>query len=523
MKKKLKVFFFSTAFLDGLADVGYYMTREAFLKTGFFERVQLIQDADVLAISSGSALVFPSALTYGGKGRLMLKAIKKFKKNPKRLVLIGGNISKAPAPVELLADVVCVGHIFRFMPVFGELVGEWLSSGKDKKYLLEKVAEKIPNAFVPYVHRRKYDPANLKYSYIEGHPQIPYDHEVDWSQNKAFAVDEKAYAVLATVGCKRKCYFCQPGWVEKWDEEKDYQKILYYENTINKKMRGVGISWISDNLASWKLVHLVSTASSSATVQDLLRARHKSRIIRLGVEGFSERLRRLVNKPLSKKQLEEVIMTNRHRSFKLFHIDGLPFVKDDDLEEFVEFWGRNWGGQKGRLLFKFTYFNPVPLTPMGWMPFYNDSPFARNRDTYFLRIKKRGNMRHRFMSVNTPERGFMRALLCNTDGLLNVLMHSDPAFTKMYHDRTTPLEKVLAWCEKWGYYDMDYGYDVDETLPSEFVDSGISKEVLRKIARKLEPEITTRRERRFVERRSAPEDYKCLDEILTDEQRAFLE
>jgi hypothetical protein len=517
--EKLKVFFMTSSVLAGLVDIGYYMIRELFEEDPFFERVHEPSQADIFAFSCGSALVFPAGGMYGNTGEKLLNFIRTFRKSEDKLMILGGNVSKAPASIERYFDILCVGHAFNFMPKFREIAKRWKMEKKSKKWLLEEVAKTIPNAYVPDIHRRRYDPLNLKHSYVEGSPRISYDHYVDWKRNKAFETAEGSYACLATIGCKRKCYFCQPGWVETWDEEADANKICYYQKNLN--LRGSHVSWISDNLTDWKLVNLITTASSSAAITSFLRSKHKSRIVRTGIEGYSERIRKIINKSLPNKLLEEMFMTNRNRQFKVFYIDGFPYTLQSDMDEFIDFWGRDWGGHKGRLYFKFTYFNPCHNTPMAWSPIYNRTFLGNGqKDDVYQKIKFRGNRRHRFFNVSTSSRGYLKAMLCATNGYVGSTIFRGREWARLYHLDNQQLSasgeskiKIDSWLESNCVFDHDRGWTPGESLPNDMIDSGIDYEVLLKIALKLEQYVVTRGPERHPEKRSDPKDYKYLEDI----------
>ena len=95
--------------------------------------------------------------------------------------------------------------------------------------------------------------------------------------------------------------------------------------------------------------------------------RKRPRIVRVGVEGISARMRRAVGKPMFTEELV-ACLTDLHENqiaTHAFWIHGMPFETLGDWDEFVETYDRfsgaiDWGLHRAKL----TQFQPSPPSPL---------------------------------------------------------------------------------------------------------------------------------------------------------------
>ena len=175
-------------------------------------------------------------------------------------------------------------------------------------------------------------------------------------------------------GCKKKCYFCQTGWAYKYVENENILSVLR-KIKINQKNK---ITYVSNDLGQYRYFSsLPKNGDGSYSVQFLLKNRilPRARVVRLGVEGVSERIRKIINKEIKNEDLYNLTlaMNRAGKSVKFFMMSGFFFEGKDDWEELKDFikMYRN-KDCKGTLEISFSAFIPSPATPFSNIPLTDD-------------------------------------------------------------------------------------------------------------------------------------------------------
>jgi radical SAM superfamily enzyme YgiQ (UPF0313 family) len=109
----------------------------------------------------------------------------------------------------------------------------------------------------------------------------------------------------------------------------------------------------------------------------------------IAVEAASERLRRIINKPLKDEDLfaaTEAAYRAGWQKFKLYFMVGLPGETEDDVKRIVELsfqlakLRRKVDGKTGQINVAVSWFVPKPHTPFGWL--------GQKPKSYFEQAKK---------------------------------------------------------------------------------------------------------------------------------------
>jgi len=145
-------------------------------------------------------------------------------------------------------------------------------------------------------------------------------------------------------GCPRRCLFCIHPWRHKYQEQ-NKEAVLEYIRHHPK--RGIGLmSNSSDDVSYYdevaalldeqgKTDMVVSNAVQGLTVEVI---RKRKREMLLGVEGMSERLRRVVNKPICREVLRERIgwCLEHGKQIRTVYQFNLPGETSEDFEELAD-------------------------------------------------------------------------------------------------------------------------------------------------------------------------------------------
>ena len=211
---------------------------------------------------------------------------------------------------------------------------------------------------------------------------------VDIDQNFPFDCppiqqEDGSYSVWCGRGCKNKCFFCQTGWALMYKENP--VPPIYIANGLLKQ--GKKISYLSNDLLQHTFYSsLPNVMHGSYSIKFLKKnGLPPARLIRIGVEGVSQRLRTLVNKPIMTDDLVKCSswLNQNKKGVRWFLIAGLPTEQASDWEELkdaVMFWKKIT--PKGVLELSFTAWCPDPATPLAIMPL-NDQYYE-----HFLSFKE---------------------------------------------------------------------------------------------------------------------------------------
>ncbi|MCK5552250.1 MAG: radical SAM protein, partial [Deltaproteobacteria bacterium] len=207
---------------------------------------------------------------------------------------------------------------------------------------------------------------------------------------------------------------------------------------------------------------------------------HKT--ISLAPEAGSERLRRVIKKGIEEESLlraVEIIVKAGIPNIRLYFMIGLPTETARDIDEIVALTrrikhiflkvGRD---QKklGRMVLSITPFTPKPSTPFQWAPYEEIGSLKRKLKVIRNGLRGEGNVQ---VIHNLPKWGYIQTLLSRGDrrvGRIILAVHYNggnwqKAFKEMNLNPHFYVYREIA---------------LDEILPWDFIDHGISKDFLRR-------------------------------------------
>lgn len=276
-------------------------------------------------------------------------------KYPNKKIIVGGSASSSPYSIGLHCDCVVAGDGQAFIRTL-------IESGYE-------AAESLPNVWV----------------HGETRP-VTIDQGFPWNLPPIMG-DNGHVNIFISRGCKKKCYFCQTGWAYDYQETENINQVLSQVQSC----KGKKITYVSNDLGQYSGINFLdSNADGSYSVEYILKKKMlpKARVVRLGVEGVSERIREIINKPIKNDDLYNLTLAlNRAgKSVKFFMMAGFPFETAEDWEELKAFIMRyRRKEQKGTLEISFSAWIPSPATPMCILPLKDDywERFEAFREWFF--------------------------------------------------------------------------------------------------------------------------------------------
>jgi radical SAM superfamily enzyme YgiQ (UPF0313 family) len=220
----------------------------------------------------------------------------------------------------------------------------------------------------------------------------------------------QSYYFLFSKGCPNKCHFCYTAWTQPFQRIPDKlinQQIAYF--TKNRKLR---LSLVSNEGYQFEGFQ-AQIASKSVMVKQFLEKPMKyakTGMLHIGLEGFSEKARKKIGKPISNLDIIKLLFWTKKLSveIELFMILGLP---EDDRNEFLTVVPRDLTF-KPRVHVQFHWLEHHPHTPL-WRSALDIPLEPFNRDAWFFQataLNKRFRTRPLKYSAYADWRSFIQRI-----------------------------------------------------------------------------------------------------------------
>lgn len=307
-------------------------------------------------------------------------------------------------------------------------------------------------------------------------------------------------------GCSRGCRFCAAGFVyrppRKWDANAIINAIKQRPDSCQKiGLLGMemtdpeALSGVSEHLLNESCILSFSSLRADAMTPELLTLLRQSQLKTAAIapDGGSERLRRVINKGLTRDHLlaaAELLVEAGVMNLKLYFMIGLPSETDEDLDELLELVAEIKsvidviGKKRGRLttiVVSLNSFVPKGATPFQYAPFAGVKTLKTKIKRVRQGLKPLGNVK---LNVDKPENALYQAVLSRGDRSIATalveLVTSGRNWKQVFKSCGIDVEDVVR------------GRDGDEKFCWDVIDHGMSPGYLwAEYQKGLEEKITT--------------------------------
>ncbi len=490
------------------------------------ESQQPVKDADFLGITIQYEMCYTNILQILDLSQIPIEAADRTKNDP--IVIGGGPCTYNPEPIAEFFDLFYMGEGEISYDALLDLYKKMKQEGASRKEFLHEAA-KIPGIYVPSLYEVSYKEDGTIAGFEPVYEDVPrtVTKQIVTDMTQAVYPEKPIVPFIKATqdrvvleiqrGCIRGCRFCQAGMVYRPTREKNVERLkkLAYQMLKSTGHEEISLSSLSSSDYS-QLQELVTflieefkgkgvnislpslridafSLDVMGKVQDI-----KKSSLTFAPEAGSQRLRDVINKGLTK----EVILEGAGMAFeggwnkvKLYFMLGLPTEMEEDMKAIPELANdiavryyeipKDQRNGKCQITISTSFFVPKPFTPFQWASMHDPEDYIARAKVVNDTVKEQLNRKSIKYNWHEADVTVLEGVLARGDRKVGSVIRT-------VYERGGIFD---AWSEYFDYQrwldaftdcgvDMDFytkrERSLDEVFPWDFIDTGVTKEFLKR-------------------------------------------
>lgn len=483
-----------------------------------------IRAFDFLGITIQFEMCYTNILQVLELSGIPLEASERTEEDP--IVIGGGPCVYNPEPIAEFFDVFYIGEGETVYDQLFDVYKKNKAEGKSRREFLEAACQ-IPGIYVPMFYDAEYQEDGTLHSFTRNYEKAPEVIEKQVLMDVTHAPYPKAPVVpfiKATQdrvvleiqrGCIRGCRFCQAGMIYRPTRERDVEELKKWADTMLKTTGYEEISLSSLSSSDYsKLPELINylmeicpergvnislpslridafSLDVMKKVQDI-----KKSSLTFAPEAGSQRMRNVINKGLT----EEDILEGAGKAFeggwnkvKLYFMLGLPTETEEDIkgiahlsekiaERYYEI-PKDQRNGKCQITASSSFFIPKPFTPFQWAPMNRKEEFLEKARIVKAEVRAMLNQKSIRYNYHEADISMLEGVLARGDRRTAKVVLQAYRNGALF-DSWSEYFRPEAWEKAFEETGIDPDFytvrerSVDELLPWDFINAGVSKKFL---------------------------------------------
>lgn len=496
-----------------------------------------VKDFDFLGITIQYEMCYTNILQILDLSKIPMYAKDRTEDFP--IVIGGGPCAYNPEPIADFFDLFYIGEGETAYDELLDAYKENKKNGGSKKSFLEKAA-KIQGIYVPSFYDVEYNEDNTIKSFTKNNENAKTKIKKQIVMN----ISETTYPRKPLVphlkvvqdrvvleiqrGCIRGCRFCQAGMIYRPVRERDLEVLKEYAYDMLQSTGQEEISLSSLSSSDYSCLNELTyflidefrkkdvnislpslridafSLDVMSKVQDV-----KKSSLTFAPEAGTQRLRDVINKGLT----EEAILSGAMDAFnsgwnrvKLYFMLGLPTETNEDIEGIAvlsdkiarEYYTipKDQRNGKVNIVSSTSFFVPKPFTPFQWTRMDTSEEFLDKQRFLHGKMKEQLNYKSIKYNWHEVELTMLEGVLARGDRKISKIVY-DAYQSGCIFDSWSEYFKYDNWIQAFENNEIDPLFytsrerDLEEILPWDFIDIGVTKEFLkREYQRAIEEKVT---------------------------------
>ena len=468
-----------------------------------------LTDFDIIAFSISFENDYPNILKILDMSRITLLSHERNEEEP---LVIGGGISVTlnPEPLADFFDLFILGEGEEAIPEFLNIFEESYHLDLSRYETLRRVQRKVGGAYVPGFYSVTYNSDSIIEAFEPTDSSFPErikkrrvrDINAFNTEQSIITPDTEFGDMFLTEvsrGCQRGCRFCAAGFVYR---PARFRKPELLDQSIMKglkRQKKIGLlgTAVSDHpdltLLCRSILEKKGKVSIGSLRVDRLN-REMAKLLRetgvetisLAPEAGSQRLRDVINKGITESHIMgsvESLIENGISNIRLYFMVGLPTESAEDIDAIIDLAKRikyhaikHTAGKKKfrRITLSINQFIPKPATPFQWHSLEDTNLVRKKIRRINAALRKESSIK---IIHDIPKWNYVQALLSLGDRLVGKILltvHKNNGNWPRAFKEININPDFYVYRQK----------DLDEILPWDFIDHGVSRKFLVKEYRK---------------------------------------